>query len=358
MPHQSLSSLSPPGETELFEESLDESPQGARHDRASVQLESRGVTSHYQPGPRTRGEQPQQEFWESRHVWSESLVAKLDQVNRSDLADQIRDCHSQVSYRRCNGCAQLSKFYNRCDRKWCPLCTPRLAAERRESVEWWTREVGQPKHVVLTSRNTDRISAETVRNFKAAFARLRRSRMSSNWRGGFYSLEVTNEGRGWHLHLHALVDARYIDARQLAITWAKCIGQDFSIVKVRDARDSNYLAEVTKYAVKGSQLASWNGEDVAAFIDAFSNVRTFGVFGSLYAKRTEWRTWLDSIHAKSTACDCGCTEFSILSELDLLLLDLKPSITCTRNHSPRPPEVQLSFSQITTHAPHLNAQLR
>lgn len=277
-------------------------------------------------------------------MWSEGIVAKLDGLGRIDLADQIRDCHSQATYRRCCGCASLSKFYNRCERKWCPLCQPRLAHERRESVEWWTREVGQPKHVVLTSRNTNTLTRERVREFKAAFSRLRRSKFARGWQGGFYSLEVTNEGRGWHLHMHALVDARWIDSRDLAVEWARCIGQDFAIVCVKDVRRGDYLAEVTKYAVKGSQLAVWSAEDVAVFVDAFSNVRTFGVFGSLYKKRTEFRTWIDSILNTKPACECGCTNFRLLSEAELAALELTHDETRAGRSSNPPPVKPAQFT--------------
>lgn len=333
----SVCPLSPSGETNPLEQEFTFAPTTTREDRVPLQLESRGVTAPIPPSSRHRAEQPQQEFWEKLSVFSESIVAKLDTCGRSDIADQIRDCHSIVTYKRCCGCAALSKFYNRCDRLWCPLCTPRLARERREAVEWWTREVSQPKHVVLTCRNSETITRATVRAFKSAFASLRRSAFCRGWRGGFYSLEVTNEGRGWHLHLHALVDARWIDARQLAVEWGKRVGQDFSIVKVKDARDSSYLAEVTKYAVKASQLAAWSGGDVAAFVEAFTGVRTFGVFGSLYGKRTEFRAWLDSILGVKPACECGCTNFKLLSEAELAAFELTHDESRAGRRSNPPP---------------------
>jgi Replication protein len=235
----------------------------------------------------------------------------------------------------------MSKFYNRCDRLWCPLCTPRLGRERKKSVEWWTQEITQPKHVVLTARNSADLTRETVRAFKAAFARLRRSKFAKNWRGGFYSLETTNEGRGWHLHLHALIDARYIDARQLAIEWARCIGQDFAIVKVKDARDRSYLQEVTKYVVKGSDLAKWTGQEIAMLVDSFTGVRTFGVFGTLYGKRTEFREWIDALQLQSRACQCGCRNFRLLTENELLALDLTHDETraCKLDIPPPHPEL-------------------
>src|SRR5262249_52451990 len=151
--------------------------------------------------------------------------------------------------------------------------------EKKQSVEGWARYVTQPKHVVLTVRNMDTLTKADVQWFKACFSALRRlkfttqkttqpiscdvrthevlERYSYPWRGGFYSLEVTKEDNGWHLHLHALVDANFIDELMLADAWHKVTDGRGYIVKVKDARDKSYLQEVVKYAVKGDQIATW-----------------------------------------------------------------------------------------------------
>jgi len=165
-----------------------------------------------------------------------------------------------------------------------------------------------------------------VQQVKRWFRALRRTKFAKNWIGGFYSLEVTNEGKGWHLHVHALVDAFWIDSFALSGHWQKVTNGMGRIVKVKDARDKQYLAEVTKYAVKGSQLAAWTPEQIKTFIDAFTGVRTFGVFGSLYGKRTEWKAWIATLADHGRTCDCGCKDFRYYTETEWLLLDLQPTI--------------------------------
>lgn len=273
-------------------------------DREPLILERTGVTS--QP--------TQKELWQRELLWAESVVAKLDSVDRPDLANKIRHCHTEKKVIRCCGCGKQTVVFNRCDVGWCPLCAPRLAYRRKERVGWWAALIKQPKHVVLTVKNFPRLNAATVRTFKDCFTRLRRRKFAANWRGGFYSLEVTNEGNGWHLHLHALIDARWIDAGQLSREWAQIVGQDFAIVCVRDCRAHDYLREVTKYAVKGSTLAGWTGQQIADFVQAFDGVRTFGVFGSLYGQQAEWRAWLEESDHENRKCECGCDRFVVLSE--------------------------------------------
>jgi len=204
-------------------------------------------------------------------------------------------------------------FWNRCENFYCPSCQPALARERAESLKWWVHQIDQPKHVVLTTRNTAQLTFSQVKRFKHNLTRLRRSTFAKGWRGGMWSLEVTNEGQGWHLHAHLLIDATWIDERQLAIRWGKLVGQDFAIVAVRDARQRDYLKEVAKYAVKGSQLAAWSPMDIVCFVNAMQKQRTFGVFGSLYGKRTTWREWIVSLGESGRKCECGCDKWTFYS---------------------------------------------
>ena len=305
---------------DTYEPTLEEQ-EAVRFEPGPLQLEKRGVTSQIH----------QRELWEKESHHHAAVVAKLDSAGYKDLADLTRECHTLKSFRRCRGCGDATVFFNRCDLKWCPICTPRLGRERKDSVEWWTKLINQPKHVVLTQRNFEILTKSAVKKFKHNFNRLRRTKFCTQrtvrlgkqgktyvswpWKGGFYSLEVTNDGQnGWHLHLHALVDSQFVDAFALSQLWAKLIGQTNSIVHVSDCSDKDFLREVTKYAVKGSQLAAWDGNLTAQFILAFDGVRTFGVFGTLYGKRAEFRDFIQSIRDYKPVCTCGCNLWEILTD--------------------------------------------
>jgi len=270
----------------------------------SLKLERRGITSHLK----------QDQFWQKETLWRDSIVSKLKEVGAENLTHEIDSCHRDRSVRQCCGCKTYRVFWNRCELKWCPICAERLARERRETVETWSKQIKQAKHVVLTVRNTHSLSKQYFQWFKLKFANLRRSKFASNWVGGFYSIETTWDSKGAHVHLHALVNARWIDARELSLVWGKLVGQDFAIVKVRDAREKSYLSEVAKYVVKGSELASWDGLKLKTFVESIEGVRMFGVFGNLYKLRREIRDWLDWVHEQRNVCECGCRNFRVLDE--------------------------------------------
>lgn len=179
---------------------------------------------------------------------------------------------------------------------------------------WWVAIVAQPKHVVLTVKNREGFDRAYVSWFKECFTKLRRSKFARFWNGGMFSLEVTNEGKGWHLHLHALIDAKWIDAQELAVKWASIVGQDFAIVKVLDVRNKSYLHEVSKYAVKGSDLAKWSTAELVCYLSAMDGVRSFGTFGSLFKRQSEFVEWREAMLATKNACPCGCTHFKYFSE--------------------------------------------
>lgn len=323
----SVPPIPPSGGTEPLFEQFGVKVETPRHDIRPISLERRGATSQTATPSKSRRLDAQVEFWERLTIYTEGIVAKLDEAGESAIADRIRDCHSEVSYRRCRGCSTVSKFYNRCEHKWCPLCAPRLSRERKAALEVWSREVAQPKHVVLTARNSELISKPLVKRYVKALSRLRRTVFARNWRGGFYSIECTNESRGWHIHFHLLVDADWIDQSELAKQWAKCIGQDFAIVYVKDARGEAYLGEVCKYLVKGSILAKWSGVEVAAFVRAFDGVRCFQPFGSLLGRRKAVREVIKALLDVKATCECGCSDFQIMSPNELEEFQLHRSVT-------------------------------
>jgi len=285
----------------------------------------------------TTGLTPQTEFWQSAHVHKESIAAKLREGGQPALAQVLDDCCSDAKALVCASCGKFKTFFTHCDNFFCPCCQARLSRARRREVEWWTKAIGQPKHVVLTVRNAGTLDKTYLKWFKACLGKLRRRKFARNWHGGFYSIEVTNEGRGWHVHAHLLIDARFIDNQALAVEWANIVGQDFAIVKVKDVRQKSYLNEVTKYAVKSHDLARWSAADVVAFVVAVKGSRMFGTFGSLFKQRGEWREFIDTQTREPEKCPCGCTLFRIM---DARLAEVyEPEFPSTR---PRPPPCSTS----------------
>lgn len=302
----------------------------------AIQLENRGTTSptRYKSTPASAAP-TQAELWRRQTVHKFTVAAKLREAGMEAEAAKLELCHSYYTVSVCDSCGTVKKFPNRCDLFYCPECQNGLGRDRKRQVEWWTRTIRQPKHVVLTLKNVPNLTREHLDEIGKWFTALRRRKFARNWRGGFYTIECTNENKGWHTHIHALIDAKWIDSAALALQWDSVTHGFGRIVKVRDCRDADYLAEVTKYCVKGSQLAAWPAATIADFVRAFDGKRTFGVFGELYGARTEFAEFIATMKAARPKCDCGCMSATYFSEADWLVKELQSGSSGTT----RPPPV-------------------
>ncbi len=268
---------------------------------------------------------PQLDLLTPEQIWKESLLAKVDGLIPEAVWQNLSRCGVEELYRTCKGCGDWTSFYYRCSMKFCPLCNWRIARSRAEMLKAWSLQIAQPKHVVLTQKNFPVLTRRKIRDFGRNFAKLRRNRIWKGTRGGCISTEITNEGRGWHLHAHILVDSDWVDAGQLAIEWGKLTGQEFGIVKVKDAREQSYLGEITKYVVKGAQLASWAPEEIAQFIRAIRGVRFFAAFGTLFHMQRKIKAQLHHNRPPPEPCKCGCEDFIFESEAAVILNDIRKS---------------------------------
>ena len=290
----------------------------------ALKLEQEAVTSHFQTHrertaiKRERDRfQPQLKELSDAEVWRQSILSKL--IGVCDIA-QVRNverCGRDEIYRTCKNCGEVARFFYRCNVKWCPLCNWRIVKERQAIIKRWIQEIKQPKHLVTTQRNVSVLTGKMIRNHTANLARLRRRNVFASVKGGCVSVEITNEGRGWHLHAHWLLDARWIDIGEVSRVWGQLVGQDFAIVAVRDLRgETNYQKELAKYVCKGSDLASWPAEEIHQFIRAVYRRRFYFTFGGMFKSAQAVRKELRREAGCPVAvCDCGCADFRFQDEV-------------------------------------------
>lgn len=266
---------------------------------------------------------PQLDLLSPEQIWQKSLLAKVRNLIPWQVYDNLEKCGQDEVYQVCRGCGNWETRYYRCSLKFCPLCNYRIARRRSEMLNLWSLKIPQPKHVVLTQRNFPVLTKKKIRESRMAFGRLRRQKFWREVTGGCVSMEITNEGQGWHLHHHILADVRWLDAGQLAIFWGRLVGQEYGIVKVKDARGKTYLGEVTKYVCKPSQLVSWSPEQINEFIRAVTGSRFFTSFGTLFHLQREIKQEIRASRKPMEPCKCGCNDWTFEDERASLMGQLR-----------------------------------
>lgn len=246
-------------------------------------------------------------------------------LDTSQFANFAR-CGQEKLYRTCKCCGDTQEFDYRCSIKWCPLCNWRISQRRAELLRQWVKRIPNPKHIVTTQKNFPVLTRRKLRQHIVHLAKLRRKKVFQHVKGGCVSVEITNEGNGWHLHAHWLVDATFVSASELAIAWGKLIGQEYGIVKVITATEKNYAAEVAKYVVKGEQMAKWPREHVLEFVTAVKGVRFYFAFGELFKLARQIRAEINQNKPEASGCDCGSKDFIFEDEVSVVLREVRESL--------------------------------
>ena len=259
---------------------------------------------------------------DERKVWKHSLLAKVEGLIPYQVFEHLAACGEERLWKTCTGCGAATSLPYQCCLKFCPLCNWRITRQRARLLKLWSQTIKQPKHLVLTRPNLAILTRSEIRHIQRAFAKIRRTKLFAGTTGGCVSTEVTNESRGWHLHLHILLDNRWLDAPAIARAWGKHFRRDFCIVKVKDCRNSDYLHEVSKYVVKPAQLTTWTPDEINEFIRAVTGVRMHATFGTLFKLARQFRAQIHAERPQATPCACGCDRFVIETERDALLHEI------------------------------------
>jgi len=123
--------------------------------------------------------------------------------------------------------------------------TPRDKARRRHAaavgaMQW-------PTMLTLTRENLKGpLTVARLRDTMRAFARLRRTKPFRDVRGGIAAIEATQEANGWHDHIHAIVDAKWLDIQPMAKAWTRALRALGSIHIQRLNQRQKALAYITK----------------------------------------------------------------------------------------------------------------
>lgn len=242
------------------------------------------------------------------------LIKKLRDWSEDDLADKLQGCGEPLKM-ICTCCLSTRHVESRCRRRWCPVCARLIAAARCARFAGAVERMQWPLFVTLTRTNSEAVSGFRLRETMRAWSKLRAQRWAKPIiKGGVSGLEVTNRGRGWHDHIHAVIDCRWLAvstpaprpldststmrrkfqlaAAEVSERWAALVGQPSANIHIKRAysdrrgqqvgpNSDSIVREVLKYSVKAGDLIECEGNP-AMLIRAMDGCRLVTSFGSLY----------------------------------------------------------------------------
>jgi len=144
-----------------------------------------------------------------------------------------------------------------------------------ESIE----AIKRPKLLTLTLRNVPTLTREFIRGLRRSVTKLfHRKWYRERIRGGLQTIEIVNRGKGWHVHMHVLLDADYLPQKKIAKDWQEITNGSFMV----DIREAGTVKEGLKYCLKYLSKAPVLSAHEEEYRDVVKGLRLVQPFGSLY----------------------------------------------------------------------------
>lgn len=219
----------------------------------------------------------------------------------------------------CTTCGLSFDIPSYCGDRFCPTCNVFRRARIKRKLSFILQSLHleqgiQVRFLTLTIPNQSNLD-KGARVLINSFRRFRQRQWWRNRvRGGCFVLEVTGRPGCWHIHLHAIIESRYLPIRIVSRIWAECSpGRIVHIKLIPVAAVVRYL---TKYITK-TEL-SIADRRIASF--QLKNVRLFQPFGSWHAAS------LKAPHYGHACPRCGDLYFLTESQLRKQFEMLAPAV--------------------------------
>lgn len=198
-----------------------------------------------------------------------------------NIGQQLYDCEETEILACCSKCQGSWYVVNHCRLRVCPLCSYRVTKEREKYVKAMCAAMAFPKMITLTMPTYTGKPQDGIKLIRKYFNQLRRSVVMNSVKGGCYQVELVQKSPGWHIHIHALVDSKYIPRQLLFSRWCKITGLDYVNVHIEAATTELQKNYVCKYPVKTADFNSSPTLIVEWYI-ATKGARLFSTFGKWY----------------------------------------------------------------------------
>lgn len=243
------------------------------------------------------------------------IARAFEDAGLVDVAAVLKRCDEEELLVVCTNCSKAWYVPDHCRSRVCPICSYKVTQERASFLELVCRRMAHPKFLTLTMPLWRDDPGEGIDYLRHAFTRLRHSVVMKKCTGGAYQIELKRKPEGWHIHLHALLNAPYLPRQKLFTAWGRILGIAAPQINIKSAPTARERAYTCKYAAKS---ADFEGEiaDVVAWYRATKGKRLWGTWGAWYNAKLEDLLDADEHAAPIAVCPHCKAEHSIVFARD------------------------------------------
>jgi len=213
---------------------------------------------------------------------NQTLSRRLDLIGQTTTARALRDCQTVLTLHVCDHCHSHQYIPVNCKRRLCAVCEPRKARKNAALALALFAKAREPRWLTLTMTRAPKL-AEGIARIRRAFRAWRRGPIIRKLiRSGFYQIEAKPKPDGWHVHLHCLLDSRYLPWQTVERTWARALEQETSSIWIERVNGRKVVEYVTKYAMKPGDYAKMTDAQLAEIAATIHKARLTGAWGEWY----------------------------------------------------------------------------
>lgn len=185
----------------------------------------------------------------------------------------------------CGHCGQPLRVRLGCGDRTCSVCRKKWFGYHFKALLDCVTSWKAVYFLTLTTKNIpdEAFGRQDVQRIRKSLEALRRRSRSID--GGFYVVQATNRGKGWHLHLHVLYDGTFLPKKWISDTWSEITAGSY-IVDIRLVQDPK---TAVRYLLSDFlQTPRIRAEDETVFNLVFKGSRLVQPFGKY--RKTKFRT--------------------------------------------------------------------
>ncbi len=218
----------------------------------------------------------------ARHFLRKRAIAERFKLEGyDDLHNKLSDCSEVSRAVVCIRCQSAFYIEDHCRQRTCPLCSYKESRKRGNFIERICQKMKHPKFITLTMPRWSKVPQDGIVYLRDRWNELRGHKLFAACRGGVYQIELKPKQNGWHIHLHAIVDAPFIPYQQLFTAWKTILRLPYVGVYIEAANTPQQRHYVAKYTAKS---ADFDGDlsTVVNWYLATKGQRLYSTFGDWY----------------------------------------------------------------------------